>query len=299
MDNHYDTDAAATVLEQTASSRRDALKERANRCIVHLADIKTNDLHITEMVEGRKNWRLSTQDADDNVSDEIVVRLQGVLTRNNLVPKNARSTFDASMASLTTIDQRFRDFLAGTDVMGCSDDARRRGRGFLASNRVFSLRSDVPTEQDTNFHEGVDPVGALTRLKAGELIHAPENIVKYYKRVQTEDGSAIQCLLTESSTPRYESHFPGGFHTGDIVEMQVTFVAIGTGAHKVKVTTRLQALTLLDNQFSKDAESRRELALRGPIGNPAVRRKVGYFMEDEEDERRVKQKKSQSPDGEI
>ncbi|KAJ7152416.1 hypothetical protein C8R46DRAFT_1042787 [Mycena filopes] len=298
MDNHYDANAAAgaTLSKKgriDASSTLRTLRHALNLLnpIQLLTGYKVDDLCITEMVEGRRSWRLSLPDVDDDVSDEIIVRVQGILTRNKLVPINARScpsnkaqfltqsaeidgmrtaTFDAAMASLASVDQRFSDFLAGTDIMGCSEEAKRRGRGLLASNKIFSFRSDVPTEQDTGFQDGVDPVGALARLKTGDLIHAPDNIVKYYKRVQD----------LEASTHKYETYFPGGFHAGDIVEMQVTFVAISMGAHKA-------------------ATARREQAMRGPISNPAVRRKVGYFAEDDEDERRVKQRQSESPDGEA
>ncbi|KAJ7705911.1 hypothetical protein B0H16DRAFT_1482042 [Mycena metata] len=168
-----DSDAAATELEHTVSVRRQVLQDRAKSCVVHMADIMTDDLRVTELIEGRKNWRLCVQDLDDDISDEVVVRVQGVLMKNNLVPKNARSkaqflaqsaeicglrtkTFDASMSALSSVDQRFSEFLAGTDIIGSSDDTGRSGGGFLASNRVFSFRSDAPTEQDNMFEDGVD-----------------------------------------------------------------------------------------------------------------------------------------------
>ncbi|KAJ7705912.1 hypothetical protein B0H16DRAFT_1746992 [Mycena metata] len=131
-------------------------------------------------------------------------------------------------------------------------------------------------------------MGVLARLKTGDLIHAPENIVNYFKRTQD----------SESNVVKYEQHVPGGFHIGDLVEMQISFVAITTGPNKVKITTRLQALTLLQNRYSKDAALKRAKAARSPIVNPAVRRKIGYFLQDDEDERKVKKSRSRSPDGE-
>ena len=44
---------------------------------------------------------------------------------------------------------------------------------------------------------------------------------------------------------------PGGFNAGDVVEMQLSFVAIPNKGNKIKLTSRLLALTLLDNQQSK------------------------------------------------
>jgi hypothetical protein len=53
-----------------------------------------------------------------------------------------------------------------------------------------------------------------------------------------------------SSKYEYQEFIPGGFRIGDIVEMQVCFVGV-TVKNTVKITTRLQALTLLDNSFTK------------------------------------------------
>lgn len=44
---------------------------------------------------------------------------------------------------------------------------------------------------------------------------------------------------------------PGSFKTGDIVEIQLSFVGIATGQGDIKVTSRLQAVTVLDNSFTK------------------------------------------------
>jgi hypothetical protein len=43
-----------------------------------------------ELTEGRKNWRLCLKEEDEEVSDEVIIRIQGILLKNNLVPKNVR-----------------------------------------------------------------------------------------------------------------------------------------------------------------------------------------------------------------
>lgn len=98
----------ATDLEDIASARLNALKERKNLGVIHLADMKVSHSHciggqadltcqpqpddgrIVELIEGRKNWRLCVDDPDDEISDELIVRVQGVMSMNNLVPRNAR-----------------------------------------------------------------------------------------------------------------------------------------------------------------------------------------------------------------
>ncbi|KAJ7622776.1 hypothetical protein DFH06DRAFT_1340649 [Mycena polygramma] len=162
-----------------------------------------------------------------------------------------------------------------------------------ASNRIFTLKADVPTEQDNDFQRGVDPIRLLTKMKTGELIHAPDNIVTYFKRSKTEENDAY----------KYDEFIPGGFKVGDLVEMQVCFVAMASARNTVKVTTRLQALTLLDDQFSKASTisttaARKQAASVRPLST-AIRRKVGYFREDDDDERRVKKSRSATPGGET
>ncbi|KAJ6536053.1 hypothetical protein B0H19DRAFT_963133, partial [Mycena capillaripes] len=205
-------------------------------------------------------WRLCRKDTEDDVQDEIVVRVQGILTKNNLVPKNVHScspakaqflsqhaelcgfrstTFQESMAKLTTVHEIFQQHLVGINITPLVEHADERSDTLGANNRIFTLRSDAPTEQDNSFQVGVDPMRLLSRFKAGGLIHAPENIVKYFKKPSNDDDNY-----------EYEPFFPGGFKVGDIVEMQVCFIAVASGRAGVKMTTRLQALTLLSNEFS-------------------------------------------------
>lgn len=83
---------------------------------------------------------------------------------------------------LKNVHEHFRQHLAGVEVVPIPEATSSAGPIFAASNRVFTLKSDAPTEQDTGFHPGLDPMNKLSRLKNDELIHSPENIVKFYKR---------------------------------------------------------------------------------------------------------------------
>ncbi|KAJ7734603.1 hypothetical protein B0H16DRAFT_1731670 [Mycena metata] len=292
MDRFYDKELAAERLEELASQRRQVLSVRVNSSAIHMADMEASlHLHKCEFNE-------------DNVSDEMVAHVQGVLTKNNLVPKNTRlcpshkaaflsqsaeisglntMTFAEAMGNLSIIGQKFGEHLPGVDVTN-GDGFSGLSTTFSASNRIFTSRGEAPHEQDNAFHEGLDPLGHMAKLKNGELIHAPENMVKYYKRIQRKGTNCFG----------YEEHLPGGFKIGDIVEMQVSFVAIASGHSKVKVTSRLQAMTLLDHTFAKDAATERRAVLTAYVPSPAVRRKVGYFPEDDDDERKFKKSKSQT-----
>jgi hypothetical protein len=96
-------------------------------------------------------------------------------------------TFAISVAKLEEVNQRFADHFSGVKVVGIARPAASLGPALGASNRIFTLKTDAPTEQDNAFAEGLDPVGVLEKLKSRELIHAPDNMVKYYKCVPNPD----------------------------------------------------------------------------------------------------------------
>ncbi|KAJ7027191.1 hypothetical protein C8F04DRAFT_1267335 [Mycena alexandri] len=308
MDLHYDKDAAGNRLEEIAKLSRASLAARNLKSIVHMADINLIDVDVRETNAGRKNWRLCIVEEDDELNDELVIRVQGILTKNNLVPRNvqscapnkaqylsqhieicgaATSTFTESMANLQAVADRFEHQLAGIEIAPMQEVARAPDDIFVASNRIFTLKSDVPAEQDNFFQDGVDSAGLLHKLKRRDYIHAPENIVKYYrKKNSTNAGMA------------YVQFYPGGFQIGDIVELQVSFVAVATGRGKAKITTRLHAVTLLDSKYSNDAATSRSASALRQLSNPAIRKKVGYSAEDEEDARKVKKARTETPDRE-
>ncbi|KAJ7255609.1 hypothetical protein C8J57DRAFT_1473160 [Mycena rebaudengoi] len=223
----------AKRLEDLSKERRTALMVRNNPEKQHLADVDTHTLYVGETGTQQKNWRLCLGQGEDGVLDEVVVRLQGVLTKNNLVPKNAVAV---SMSSTAETTSTF-------------------GKSFSASNRLFTSKTEAPTEQDNDFQYGVDPIGTLHRLKGADLIHAPDNI--------------------SSSAISYEETIPGMFKVGDIVEMQISFVAILSAQKTVKINNRLQALTLLDRKFTKKAgEDRAFSESNRQTTSKAVRRKT-------------------------
>ncbi|KAJ7767246.1 hypothetical protein B0H16DRAFT_354193 [Mycena metata] len=305
MDIHYNADAASQTLEVLANASRTALAARNLKSIVHLADLELLDVDVRETNAGRRFWRLCVEE-EDNLNDELVVRVQGIMTKNNLVPRNVQScspakaqylsqqieirgagsqTFIAAMAKLQAVADRFDQQLAGVEVAPFSDGVGDSNYTFVASNRVFTLKSDVPTEQDNFFQDGVDSAGLLHKLKRKDFIHAPDNIVKYYRK-HTPSGVGMAYL----------QFYPGGFQVGDIVELQVSFVAVSSFRGKVKITTRLQAVTLLHSKWTEDATISRSAAAMRQISNPAIRKKVGYFEEDEEDARKVKKSRMDSPE---
>jgi hypothetical protein len=168
-------------------------------------------------------------------------------------------TFRDAMTKTEEINQRFAEHFSTTNVVDLVRPQTSFGLAFSSSNRFFTLKTDAPTEQDNTFSDGVDPVGVLEKMKTRDLIHAPENIVKYFKCFPNTDDAyeldllcrtrLISCMC--SSKVRYEETIPGAFKVGDLVEIQVSFVGVFTAQNEVKVTSRLQAVTLLDASFTK------------------------------------------------
>jgi hypothetical protein len=159
----------------------------------------------------------------EDVRDEVVIRVQGVLAKNNLVPKNLirrvviqnielkftsfscspmrakflnqqaeitgleSTTFKESVAKLDSVNDLFAQHLAGIELSSTTERVSMGEKTIVASNRIFTAKTDVPTEQDTEFHNGLDPLQLLAKLKSTDLIHAPGNIVKYFRRGTQSD----------------------------------------------------------------------------------------------------------------
>ncbi|KAJ7024536.1 hypothetical protein C8F04DRAFT_1270230 [Mycena alexandri] len=295
MDPFYDLDAAAIALEQLSIERRERSKQFKD-ALPHLADIEAGSYSVVESGAARKNWKLCIQEEDEEVATEIVFTLQGVLSKANLVPKQIRDCrpnniiklsqyaelsglgtklFEDGMANTSIIHDNFaQHFGGGTPVFPWIPATGPTGTIFSANNRLFTLKIDSPTEQSTEFEPGVDPVGMLERLKTRDLFHGPENIVKYFKMSVDDDSGEIKYLPT----------VPGTFKVGDLVEMQGSFVAIMTTQNQIKVTTRLHALTALDNSLTKAADKgRAAFQAKVVLNQKQVRRKIGYFYEDSEE----------------
>ncbi|KAJ6462341.1 hypothetical protein C8R47DRAFT_1225490 [Mycena vitilis] len=302
MDKFYDIIEAGKTLERISAERRASSVAANKTAMKHLADLDADEMDVVE-TGNRKNWRLCVRDEDDQVADEVIFRVQGVLLKNNLTPKNTAAcparkiaficqhleicgltseTFLLAIAKTEEVNQRFHEHFSSVTVVDLARPTTSLGPGLSAANRLFTSKSDAPTEQDNDFVEGVDPTGALARLKNRDLIHGPDNMVRYFRRVTDEQNS---------ERVRYDVTVPGVFKVGDIVEVQLSFIAIQSAHQDVKVTTRLQALTLLDSSFTKAAAMARNLAKVESKPQQAVRRKVGYFYEDEEEASRATKKK--------
>jgi hypothetical protein len=131
---------------------------------------------------------------------------------------------------------------------------------FAAATRLFTPKADAPNGRDIPFPPQMDPIGVLEQLKGSDLMHVKENQVVCMKRLRDTRTGYVRStrhvfnLLTMTFYPRdiiYVSASPANFRPGDIVELEVYFVAIQRRDKTTVMTTRLQSITLLDSNFSK------------------------------------------------
>ncbi|KAJ7441880.1 hypothetical protein FB451DRAFT_1057947 [Mycena latifolia] len=152
--------------------------------------------------------------------------------------------FEQGIARIDSTHERIFQHFIGLTVIKLGSASGKFGSTLGTSNRIFTLKSDPPTEQGTEFQYGVDPLGELEKLKSDQLIHSQDNVLT--------DAISMPKTHKYNRNTVYEQTYPGAFRTGDIVEMQASLVVIKTHQNMLKVTCRLHALTLLDNSFTKE-----------------------------------------------
>ncbi|KAF8224322.1 hypothetical protein L208DRAFT_1075604, partial [Tricholoma matsutake] len=136
----------------------------------------------------------------------------------------------------------------------------------ITSNRYLTPAKDVPGLQSTPFMVGVDSHGVLEEILSNKgkkaYTHTEDNKVFYYKSSKDADGGSIyfaQPPTTHSDVNTCHNRFdqcrPHIFHRGDIIEVQVSFVAvpIRSGSPtklRRKMLVVLRSITLLDPDLS-------------------------------------------------
>ncbi|KAJ7822233.1 hypothetical protein B0H13DRAFT_2376771 [Mycena leptocephala] len=310
MDSFYPRSRAASKLEEAAILNRAMLDKRAELTTQHLASAQTGLLLVKPSGYDDNQWILCSDSEEDGAVEEAMFRVQGILTENKLVPRDLpppgsrqirylaqhaelcgleTETFAIAKAKIAEIKQRFAEHLCNAVFQIASEKVGPFGSTVTATNRFFTCKRDAPTEQDGEFEDGVDPMGVLSRLKTEDLIHAAENRVKYFKLI----------IGDENTKPQYVQTGPGSFKVGDVVEMQMSFIAIKMNNGRIKITHRLQALSLLSDVFTKEGDTGRANATTKFVSKRvAIRRKVGYFYEDEEEARAYKKVNHTYEDGE-
>jgi hypothetical protein len=238
-------------------------------------------------------------DEDDQVAEEAVFSIQGVLSGKNLPPvtekiKWVKATLrrDNSQNNQTRSPSQARYLRQGVALVGYGTTtfnnaiisaqeiyglfdrnlpegslepwalgtaSMAQGTTFEASNRYFTSKRDAPDMEPVPISPLIDPRGILEGLKKEELLHGEENQVYYYrvhesalratKRYETHILDDRSQTLTK--TKSVETVNPQIFRVGDIVEAQVSFIAVPLKDSKYKLIVVLRSIALLNANFSQ------------------------------------------------
>ncbi|KAJ7502479.1 hypothetical protein B0H11DRAFT_2223393 [Mycena galericulata] len=293
MDEHYDFAAAGRF----CSTHRLAA-EKQNDCADRpLERLEVDDIIIHDADGRTKEWRLCKFDGEGDEYIELLTRIQGILVKSNLIPSAdtltriasnkiiylsqsaviagyGSTSFSRSIRSTEEIYSLFARHLPPGTMMEWKPPLMADYEIFSASTRLFTKTPYEAAETDLPFGEGVDTTQGLEQMKTSHLLHLADNQVAYLKRVVDK--------TTKKSN--YEETTPAIFRVGDIVEMEVYFIAFRRHDKRVKMVTRLQGLTLLDSTFSKEAATKRRDAKRIRVAKPTLKRKLSTLYDEDSDD---------------
>ncbi|KAK6974080.1 hypothetical protein R3P38DRAFT_3239941 [Favolaschia claudopus] len=292
FDGFYDRDAAAVALDQIIRDKTERGAVEANDTSAqYLKNFSADNVVVQESnAHGRQCWRLGAMDTAGVVEDEICFRVQGIISKVDLVPGNvARCSlervanlcqrveliglgsekFVESITSVLIVQDHFRRFFAGQRV-NAWNFADEDGHPRLNCTCLCLTKTDGRAVEEIPFGPGVDPLGQLAKFRTSNLAHTAENDVKYFRRAKS----------SKESVEGFFEAFPSVFRKGDIVEVQGSIVAFFAKNNVVKTIFQLNTLTLLDASFSKAAEVARSRAYKPSPSRQVLKRKVWYERED-------------------
>ncbi|KAF9455956.1 hypothetical protein BDZ94DRAFT_1353734, partial [Collybia nuda] len=215
-------------------------------------------------VERPTTWRLLR--GPDGAEEELIFSVRGLVTAKDLPPILQRprlsairykylrqcitisglgtNAFDHAMATATEIYGLFdRTFSDGQLESWTSSSSPSLGEfvGIDASNRYMTPRKDVPGVEHQPFPPAVDPKGLLESMAyESEHIHTDDNQVLYFTSRVNQDGERT-----------FENASPQVYRSGDIVELQLSFVVIPLRGEHYKMLTILHSIALLDGTFAQ------------------------------------------------
>ncbi|PPQ74297.1 hypothetical protein CVT24_001333 [Panaeolus cyanescens] len=229
-------------------------------------------------------------------SVEMVASMQGIITAKELPPFRGRinpskAYFFRQAVTIAIVDDTVCDRVL--EQIGRVQNIFKRQYGdnlidscgfattvtgpvsyntFDISNRLFKKKSDANGEPQRMLGSSVDPDGTIqTAGNASGLVHTADNEVFYFERKKDAVKGQYKFVTAE----------PTIFQIGDIVEVQLSFVALPLHQRKRRLSLLLRSIGLMDAKYSKDLSlskfksgARNNTAVR-----PMLKRAVGYSEE--------------------
>ncbi|TFK53518.1 hypothetical protein OE88DRAFT_1611284, partial [Heliocybe sulcata] len=194
---------------------------------------------------------------EDGNCDEFNLRVVGILCAKDLPPqleplirKAYKKQFLNQSIQITGLsDETFKNAMQGIAIIH-----RHMSRSF----KDGAMQSWAPSDFDGHpaidvttrffnhskapggtisipFDTNIDPKGILSKLVDDKWVHTPDNTVDYCQFIQKEDEKF-----------KYIKCNPAIFRIGDIVEVEVGFIAIPIASSQVRLGLVLRSLTALD-----------------------------------------------------
>ncbi|KAH9477748.1 hypothetical protein JR316_0009975 [Psilocybe cubensis] len=179
---------------------------------------------------------MSNFDVDIGAMDEVIFRLQGIVSDKMLPPMaKPASTVKQQPYLRTTIAITGLGDIVFNKVMEKLEEVFLRFANNFPADSVSGY--DPVLYKDTGFHPLVDPDNVLASMVGDSFIHAIDNKVQFLCREILPDGTA-----------RYYSYNPASIRIGDIVEISVAFVAFPAQGNKYKFVVALCGILVLDQE---------------------------------------------------
>ncbi|KAJ7429590.1 hypothetical protein B0H11DRAFT_2265213 [Mycena galericulata] len=294
IDNYYDRDAAGKALDAVVRARAEETAACKDPAVQHMSAIDVDNIFVQQTGTNRKIWRLGPQNNKGSVDTKMVIRIQGILAKVELIPGNVSKfdtkraanlsqrvqlvgagspLFETAIINTKVITDVFARFFRGKRINDWNVGEELTDTYLNASNRFFTSAIDEPDATAVPFGDGVDPLGVfekLQRASSGQLVHTSDNVVHYFKL--SRDPVTNEEI--------YYSAFPGTFAVGDIVEVHGSVTAFMNKQNVVKTHFHLQVMTLLDNTYSKASKTARLKAITKIAPTVSLRRPSAYSEED-------------------
>ncbi|KAK0442061.1 hypothetical protein EV421DRAFT_1904239 [Armillaria borealis] len=203
---------------------------------------------------------------NENQLEEMVFTLQGIITKKDLPPVNDiplrdnygflqqnirltglgcqpfKDTADTILEAQLVFERQFLEGIFQKWTPDNLDD----NISINISNRYLESRRSHPQEEAL-FEKGVDPKGILAAACTKKnLIHIKDNKVRFFTSSIDKEGERCIC--------RFDAAEPQIFRPGDIVEVQLSIIAVAMKNSQKKMKLKLRSVALIDEGFTKERE---------------------------------------------
>ncbi|THU78561.1 hypothetical protein K435DRAFT_845747 [Dendrothele bispora CBS 962.96] len=305
MDSHYDFDSAKHLLDSLQTERHQ-LNLKSSVSLV----ASVSDLQIRQYTAPRTHRvvRLLNPNEPDGFYEEVIFRLPGIIYERELPPIRRTSTgishnaapylrqhigitglnlsyMTAVIENLHRLHTKFDRALTGEEFDAWSPDMSYREHESVTANcRYFMVGHTAVGRPAVQFQPGVDPDGVLNKMICDTIIHTEDNVVLYMKATKSEDTQKW----------RYTPLQPQHFSVGDIVEIQLTVMAVRKKHGGYRMMTVLKSVALLDDSISISASISRSKAIAK--STPRTPKPINLLKrlryEDDSDEHEVREEQN-------